>query len=550
MKPKPENWEIEDSGYEGFELGFGLSTEEADIDQTFLEFCSRPIVKILTIILLKKLFKYFNSGIQIIVNVEPMLYESVFKIISLIVGCSSSSLEGVATIKDNMGRSYKIQMTLEELPATLPPGRIGIVFTHDKSQDANERQNFMNDIMTVMKYSRLIYVVIGRSPPAVELSVAAITRNLVRDSIHEAIKVIASSNDDEKEEWAEKLKYIGRVPYDVLLFMPLSAVKSAVSTWTPPPPPNSEYLVKHAPPLPELVLPVSVREELLRFINLVKYKDNTGSLLLIGLPVSGKKTIAASIAKELGMPAYHISISNLLSRWVGESESKMKAFFNGMRTTGGLAVFENIELLFKKSKSEGVTDNLRTIFLQEMARDDNNFIMVMTSSENAPSDVLDSPLLGEAKIVIPPPTAEERSIIVKRFLRMIWGRRWSDIVSAFAKRYGLGKEDAEEAVYNTYALPYVRPTAGLTTGEIYRRMVADLLPIMDKVAEGKTVPISKLAEKAMLRDHSARLSKLKKLNETALKLGLADIAKTIKQVADEEMRLDIELRKTLEEYRM
>jgi SpoVK/Ycf46/Vps4 family AAA+-type ATPase len=193
---------------------------------------------------------------------------------------------------------------------------------------------------------------------------------------------------------------------------------------------------------------------------------------------------------------------------------------------------------------ENVTANLRTILYQEMARDDNNFVIVFTANENAPNEVLDSPLLGEVKLVVPPPDREARRRLVRYFLRRIAGDRWSRLLEAASKR--VGADRAEELLYTMYADAFVPATVGLTSGEIYRVMRSVLLPAFNR---SELPDVSKEIEAVAKRDYAARQARLKTLLKRAVSPGMIDVAEDIKRVIDEVSRAAIEMSKIMEKYK-
>ena len=78
-----------------------------------------------------------------------------------------------------------------------------------------------------------------------------------------------------------------------------------------------------------------------RVIDQIKYpelyaqyglKGGTG-VLLFGLPGTGKTTIARAIAHEINAPLYTVLLSDVLSKWVGESEKLIKQLFEKSRSS-------------------------------------------------------------------------------------------------------------------------------------------------------------------------------------------------------------------------
>jgi hypothetical protein len=516
--------------------------EEEEEEFDIADICGSEELTIFVTLLASRIVNdALNKGIRIIFDLEPLLYESVFNLYSVSTYCSKAILkEDNGVVVGSDGKPYRLTFSLFKV-AKPGDNEILVVFMREKPE------KFWEDFETLVAQPRLVYFIVTQGRPQVNVSTAVFFRNLVSEIMRETFLVMYEYTKN--QEWKEKIKYIGRVPFDVLLHLPLEVVEKIARTWTPPPPPNADYLHKKERSLDEVILPDSVKREIIRFIELSRV-EGRGSLLLIGLPSSGRKTIAKAIAVELGLPAYHISISNILSRWVGESESKLKAFFEGMRARGGLAVFENVEALFRKRTGENVTANLRTLLYQEMAREDNNFVIVFTSNEDASPELFDSPLLGETKLVIPPPTKEERKKLARMFLREIFSDNWETMIKIASEQYGVDEEKAETTLYNMYADPFAGAGVGLTSGELYRIMKRILIPTLPRILEKKRlVDISNDIILLTKRDYTARQAKLKTLKERAVLLGHITIADSILNVEEEVRSKAIEVAKIMEKYK-
>jgi len=472
--------------------------------------------------------KALNKGIRIVFDMEPVFYESVLSLYAIAANCSKAILTGEkGVVVGPDGKRYRLAFSLFEV-ANPGENEIMVVFMRERPK------KFWDDFELLVAQPRLIFFIVTRRQLEVNVSTAVYFRNLAAELMAKTFDVMKEDTKDER--WELKKRYIGRVPFDALLLYPLDVVEKIARTWVPPPPPNADYLHylhKKSRRLSHLVLPDPVRQELERFIKLAR-AEGRGSILLVGLPASGRKTIASAIAAELGLPAYHISITNILSRWVGESESKLKEFFEGMRTRGGVAVFENVEFLFREDVEESVISNLRAILYQEMTRDDNNFIIVFTSNEDAPPKLFKSLLIGEVKLIIPPPNAKERRELARKFILEILGEHWDKLMEIAKRQHNVGNERAEESLFSLYADSFVEHTAGMTSGELYRSMRRVLIPTLDKILkEGKLVSIDDDVLSLSKRDYTARLAKLKTLKEKADSLRLIEVADIIVEVMKE-----------------
>jgi len=534
-----EDWESE---LEYEELDIYYEGEERGPEGGVAAICRRPeLVRFTTFLAARIVNDALNKGIRIIFDVEPVLYESVFSLYAISVYCSTSILtEENGVVLGTDGKRYRPTFSLFKMKSP-DENEIVVVFMREKPE------KFWDDFEVLTAQPRLVFFIVTRGRPEVPVSTAVYFRNLAPELVRETLRAMSKATND--ESWERKERYIGRVPFDVLLHFPLDTVMQISKTWTPPPPPNTDYLHKRPRSLSELVLPDSLKRRLWRFVRMVE-KEGGGSLLLVGLPASGRKTIAVAIAAELGLPAYHVSIANILSRWVGESESKLKAVFEGMRARGGVIVFENVESLFRKTAGESVTPNLRTVLYQEMARDDNNFVAVFTSNEDAAPELFASPLIGEVKLVVPPPGPDERRELARMFLLEILGSQWDKLVEVAKRQYDVEDERAESLIFNLYANSFAGACVGMTSGELYRTMRKTLVPAVDEMLRtGKLVPIDEDIIDLSRRDYTAIHARLKTLKAKAISLGLMDVADAMKKVESEVIKKAMETSEKMSKYK-
>jgi transitional endoplasmic reticulum ATPase len=83
-----------------------------------------------------------------------------------------------------------------------------------------------------------------------------------------------------------------------------------------------------------------------------KYKVKTGGgILLYGPPGTGKTMIAKAVAGELDATFFAIAPSEILNKWVGESEKNIRKLFDAAREAGTAVIFmDEVESLVPKRR--------------------------------------------------------------------------------------------------------------------------------------------------------------------------------------------------------
>ncbi|MCK4413844.1 MAG: AAA family ATPase [Candidatus Eisenbacteria sp.] len=119
------------------------------------------------------------------------------------------------------------------------------------------------------------------------------------------------------------------------------------------------------------------REVTLNFIYPARYPEEArkygvalgGGLLLYGAPGTGKTLIARAIAGEVEAPLYVVSPADVMSKWVGEAEQRVKALFAEARSQPRSVIFiDEVESLMPRRKGNMSTVMARVIpqFLSEL----------------------------------------------------------------------------------------------------------------------------------------------------------------------------------------
>lgn len=72
------------------------------------------------------------------------------------------------------------------------------------------------------------------------------------------------------------------------------------------------------------------------------------SLLFSGAPGTGKTMCAQVIARQLNMELYQVDLSQIVSKYIGETEKNLQAVFAEARNTNGILFFDECDALFGK----------------------------------------------------------------------------------------------------------------------------------------------------------------------------------------------------------
>lgn len=147
-----------------------------------------------------------------------------------------------------------------------------------------------------------------------------------------------------------------------------------------------------------------------------------GGVLLYGLPGTGKTMFAQAVATELNAKFFNIKCSDIMSKWYGESEQRIKKLFADARKNEVSVVFFDEFDAIGKSRTENDNNDITTvqeILAQMQGVEQNKNIMLVLAATNCPWN-LDSALLRPGrfheKIYIPLPDLSARTYMLNKNL--------------------------------------------------------------------------------------------------------------------------------------
>ena len=143
--------------------------------------------------------------------------------------------------------------------------------------------------------------------------------------------------------------------------------------------------------LSQLVIPEAVSTELTYFIHETRQRallEGHGlsprkRILLSGPPGTGKTMTAAAVAGELQYPLFTIQLHSVLTKFFGESASKLRLVFDAVKTSRGVYLFDEIDALAgdrATGNDVGEARRLLNSFLQFLDEDTGPSVIVATTN--------------------------------------------------------------------------------------------------------------------------------------------------------------------------
>lgn len=207
--------------------------------------------------------------------------------------------------------------------------------------------------------------------------------------------------------------------------------------------------------LDDMVLTGAIREQLERVILEQRQHDRlrrhglapARKLLLLGPPGTGKTLSARMLASQLRLPLLAIRLDGLITKFLGETASKLRLIFDSMSEVRGVYLFDEVDALAgERGRSNDVGEIRRVLnsFLQFLEEDDSESLLVAASNHAA---LLDRALYRRFDMVVRfplPDAGVARRLITKRLGRVgVAPLSWSIVRRA---SIGLSHADIANAV--------------------------------------------------------------------------------------------------------
>jgi AAA+ superfamily predicted ATPase len=131
-------------------------------------------------------------------------------------------------------------------------------------------------------------------------------------------------------------------------------------------------------------------------------------LLLVGPPGTGKTMTAAALAGELGVPLFLVRLDSLITKFMGETASKLRQVFDAISDIRGVYFFDEFDAIGSQRSLANDVGEIRRVlnsFLQMIEQDNSNSLIIAATNH---AEVLDYALFRRFDDVveyhIPSPT--------------------------------------------------------------------------------------------------------------------------------------------------
>lgn len=216
-----------------------------------------------------------------------------------------------------------------------------------------------------------------------------------------------------------------------------------------------------------------------------------GSLLMYGPPGCGKTFIAKAIAGDLGAAFVHVTLADLLSKWLGSTERALKALFEDARAAAPCVIFvdEFDALGGRRSSGGGGSQSMRMVVTQLLEELDgvsseNDGVYFLTAT-NRPWDIdpaLRRPGRIDKTVLVLPPDALAREAIVQSALT---GKPTQDVDIEAVAAAADGFSGADIAQVATIALQQAM-TASMNAGTLVPVTTESLLAAASGITPSTT----------------------------------------------------------------
>lgn len=143
--------------------------------------------------------------------------------------------------------------------------------------------------------------------------------------------------------------------------------------------------------LKDLIVSDEIQDRIKRILNEFKNRNklrtygmsNRRKILIEGKPGTGKTFTASVIAFETGLPLYKIQMDKLVTKFMGETSSKLRQIFDSIENTIGVYFFDEFDAIGADRSLDNEVGEMRRIlnsFLQFIEQDASESIIVAATN--------------------------------------------------------------------------------------------------------------------------------------------------------------------------
>lgn len=195
-------------------------------------------------------------------------------------------------------------------------------------------------------------------------------------------------------------------------------------------------------------------------------------VLFVGPPGSGKTMTAEALAGELKLPLFVIRLESLITRFMGETASKLRLIFDETLRHRGVYLFDEFDAIGGRRNATNDVAEMRRVlnsFLQLMEQP-NATDSILIGATNHP-ELLDRALLRrfDAILEFSAPSDEQIQSLLKSSIKPLRASKlnWSVVVP---KARGLSQSEIVRAAEDAVKTAILDERNTLTTGDIVERL--------------------------------------------------------------------------------
>lgn len=204
--------------------------------------------------------------------------------------------------------------------------------------------------------------------------------------------------------------------------------------------------------LTDLVVPPGLRAQLGQVLTEQRQRKNlldhgfepVHRLLFEGPPGTGKTMTAAVLAHELSLPLLTIRLDSLMSKFMGETASKLRAIFDAAEQQRGVYLFDEFDALGADRAGNDVGEARRILnsFLMFLENSSSESVIIAATNHRS---ILDRALFRRFDLVLDyalPDSKQGAAVMRGRLGSLVQGVRWQSLAPLMA---GLSHADLVRA---------------------------------------------------------------------------------------------------------
>lgn len=197
------------------------------------------------------------------------------------------------------------------------------------------------------------------------------------------------------------------------------------------------------------------------------------TVLFLGPPGSGKTMTAEALAGELRLPLFVVRLESLITRFMGETASKLRLVFDETLRKRGVYLFDEFDALGGKRNSSNDVAEMRRVlnsFLQLMEQP-NGTDSILIGATNHP-EILDRALLRRFDDVLEfdAPTSDQIALLIRKNIRPLKTAKRPDWKSVVAAAEGLSQSEIVRAVEDAVKATILDERKTLRIDELISRL--------------------------------------------------------------------------------